>query len=141
MAAHEVLKRETEVKVGSDRSFGIVFTVVFAIVGLWPLTGEGGEPRLWALGAAAAFLVVSLVRPKTLRPLNLLWFKFGLLLHSVVNPLVMGLLFFVTVTPMGLLMRALGKDLLTMKRQPDAASYWILRDPPGPDAQSMRNQF
>ncbi|CDL00684.1 conserved protein of unknown function [Magnetospirillum gryphiswaldense MSR-1 v2] len=125
---------------GSERSFGIVFAVVFALIGLWPLKA-GGDMRLWALGLAALFLVVAFVAPKLLKPLNLLWFKFGLLLHKIMTPLIMGLLFFLTVTPVGMLMRATGKDPMRLKRDPDAASYWIDRDPPGPKPASMKNQF
>lgn len=135
MAAHG-----PEVRMGSERSFGLVFTAVFALIGAWPLLG-GAEPRIWALGAATAFLAVSLAMPRMLRPLNLLWFKFGLLLHKVVSPLIMGLLFFVTVTPIALIMRAAGKDPLRLKRDPGAESYWIPRRPPGPDGGSMKNQF
>ncbi|WP_052589023.1 SxtJ family membrane protein [Magnetospirillum gryphiswaldense] len=128
------------VQMGSERSFGIVFAVVFALIGLWPLKA-GGDMRLWALGLAALFLVVAFVAPKLLKPLNLLWFKFGLLLHKIMTPLIMGLLFFLTVTPVGMLMRATGKDPMRLKRDPDAASYWIDRDPPGPKPASMKNQF
>jgi predicted membrane metal-binding protein len=129
-----------KVEMGSDRSFGLVFAAVFAIVALLPLK-NGGEPRLWAGIAAAAFLAVALVWPKALKPLNKLWFLVGMALHHVVTPLVMGLLFFVTVTPIALLMRVAGKDPLRLRRDDAAASYWIVRNPPGPDAESMRRQF
>ncbi|MBI2240889.1 MAG: hypothetical protein HYU59_08820 [Magnetospirillum gryphiswaldense] len=125
---------------GSERSFGLVFAVFFTLVGLWPLK-SGGDIRLWALAAAVAFLVAALAVPKWLNPLNLLWFKFGLLLHKIMTPLIMGLLFFVTVTPIGVLMRATGKDPMRLKRDPAATSYWIKRDPPGPAPDSMKNQF
>lgn len=128
------------VQIGSERSFGIVFAVVFVLIGLWPLKA-GGDVRLWALGLAAAFLLVALVAPRLLKPLNLIWFKFGLLLHKVMTPLVMGLLFFLTVTPVGMLMRATGKDPMRLKRDSTATSYWITRDPPGPKPDSMKNQF
>ena len=137
---HEDLSRKTVVPVGSDRSFGLVFAAVFVLVGAGPLI-HGNEPRLWALGAAAAFLAAALLVPRALRPLNLLWFRFGLVLHHVVTPVVMGLLFFLVVTPVGLLMRLSGKDPLRLKRDPQAASYWIHRQPPGPTPDSMRNQF
>lgn len=128
------------VQMGSERSFGIVFAVVFALIGVWPLKA-GGDLRLWALGLAALFLVVAFVAPKLLKPLNLVWFKVGLLLHKIMTPLIMGLLFFLTVTPVGLLMRATGKDPMRLKRDPAVASYWISRDPPGPKPASMKNQF
>ena len=137
---HESFDREDDVKVGTERSFGLVFAVVFTAVGLWPLI-DGGGPRLWSLGVAAGFLLAALVAPRALRPLNLLWFKFGMLLHHVVTPLVMGLLFFATVTPIALLMRIFGKRPLDLAFEPDAKSYWIERDPPGPEPGSMKRQF
>ncbi|MBR9972771.1 SxtJ family membrane protein [Magnetospirillum sulfuroxidans] len=127
-------------QMGSERSFGFIFTAVFAIIGLWPLK-SGGDIRLWALAVAVLFLIVALARPALLKPLNLIWFKFGLLLHSIMTPLIMGLLFFLTVTPVGLLMRATGKDPMRLKRDASAASYWIPRDPPGPKPDSMKTQF
>jgi len=139
-ATHETLTGVTEVKVGSEKSFGLVFAALFALIAVWPLK-DGGELRLWAIAVAAAFAVAALAAPRVLRPLNLLWFKFGMLLHHIVTPLVMGLLFFLTVTPVGLLMRATGKDPMRLKRDPAAASYWIDRTPPGPAPDSMKNQF
>ena len=137
---HEDLSRPDEVKRSSDRTFGLVFTIVFLIVGLWPLAG-GGAVRLWALGTAAAFLATAFLRPKLLAPFNRLWTKFGLLLHSVAAPVVMGLLFYLTVTPIGLIMRLLGKDPLRLRFEPQADSYWIVRRPPGPAPDTMKNQF
>lgn len=137
---HEDFGREAKVEGSSDRSFGAVFAAVFAIVGLWPLTGGGGV-RIWSLGIAAAFALAALARPGLLAPLNRLWMRFGLLLHRVVSPLVMGMLFYLTVTPTGMLMRALGKDPLRLRRDPGAQSYWIERDPPGPAPETMKNQF
>lgn len=129
-----------KVEMGSERSFGIVFAVVFAIVCLLPLK-EGGEPRLWAGIVAVAFLAVAFTVPKLLKPLNRLWFLVGMGLHHVVTPVVMGMVFFLTVTPIGLIMRALGKDPMRLKRDDAAASYWIIRQPPGPAPDSMRRQF
>jgi hypothetical protein len=127
----------------SDRSFGIVFAVVFAIIGLWPVlfgdTARGA--RGWSLAIAAAFLVVALVRPGLLAPLNRLWTKFGLLLHRIVSPLVMGLLFFAVITPMAVAIRLTGKDLLQLKHDPEAESYWIPRVPPGPAPETIKNQY
>lgn len=139
-STHERLTHTERIEGSSDRSFGIVFAVVFAIIGLWPLI-SGAEIRLWSLAIAAGFLVVALLRPRVLAPLNRLWMRFGLLLSKVVNPVIMGLLFYVTVTPMGLIMRALGKDLLRLRFEPGAKSYWIERRPPGPEPESMVNQF
>ncbi|WP_096700129.1 SxtJ family membrane protein [Magnetospirillum sp. 15-1] len=129
-----------KVEMGSERSFGLVFAAVFAVVALLPLK-DGGEPRLWAGAVAVGFLLAALVVPKALRPLNRLWFLVGMALHHVVTPLVMGLLFFLTVTPIALIMRALGKDPLRLNRDDAAASYWINRTPPGPAPDSMRRQF
>ena len=137
---HESFSPVTDVKVGSERAFGLVFAAVFVIVGLLPLLGDGGV-RFWALGVALAFAVIAFAMPRLLRPLNLVWFRFGLLLHAVVSPLVLGLLFFVTVTPTGLIMRMLGKDLLNLRRDETAESYWIVREPRGPAPESMKNQF
>lgn len=137
---HEDYSRDDHVKAGSDRGFGLVFAGFFAIVsGLSWWRGHTGWH--WALPLAALFLLVALVYPRILNPLNRAWLKFGLLLYKVVNPIVLGLLFFLTITPIGLLMRAFGKDFLRLKRDQDARSYWIERTPPGPPPQSMRNQF
>ena len=137
---HDDYKRSHEVESGSDRSFGFVFCALFVIIGLWPLLYSGG-PRLWSLAIAAGFLGTSLLRPSLLRPLNRLWFKFGMLLSKVINPLIMGLVFYITVAPIGLIMRALGKDLLGLRLSKETESYWIRRDPPGPPPDSMRQQF
>lgn len=102
----------------------------------------GGEtPRWWLLAIAAVFLLLALVRPAVLRPLNQVWHRFGLLVHRIVTPLVLGLLFFVAVTPTALAMRLLGKDVLRLKFEPEAESYWIKREPPGPDPRTMTKQF
>jgi len=98
---------------------------------VWPWTGV----------LAALFLSAGLVRPSFLRPIKQLWLKFGLLLHRVVTPFVMAFLFYGTVLPTGLVMRMLGKDLLQLKRPPGAESYWIVRQPPGPSPETMRDQF
>jgi hypothetical protein len=140
MTAHERLTLGQDVVVGSERSFGQVFAAVFTIIALLPLF-KGGDVRLWSLGVAAVFLVLAYAAPRLLRPLNLVWFKFGMVLHHVVTPVVMGVLFFAVVTPVGMLMRASGKDPMRLKRDPAAASYWILREPPGPAPDSMKNQF
>ena len=130
------------VRPGSDRSFGVVFVVVFVVIGLWPVV-SGGSPRLWAFLVALAFLAPTLVAPRVLHPLNLLWFRFGMLLHAVVSPLVMGLIFVLAVVPIALLMRLFSKDVLDIGRRDGAPreSYWILRAQRTIDADSMRNQF
>ena len=139
-STHEHLSQEDAVTVGSERSFGIVFTVVFAVVAAWPLKDDG-DIRVWAAIVSGLFLAVAFLRPGLLRPLNIVWFKFGLLLHKVVNPLVMGFLFFVTITPIALLMRLFGKDPVNRKLDMEAESYWIERTPPGPAPETMKNQF
>jgi hypothetical protein len=98
---------------------------------LWPWTG----------GLAAVFLAAALLNPAVLNPLNRAWLKFGLLLHSIVNPVVMSVVFYGTILPTGLIMRWLGRDLLRLKRLPDTDSYWIIRQPPGPAPESMKDQF
>lgn len=126
--------------VASERSFGVVMAVAFGIVGGLPLL-RGGEPRMWAWGVALVFGLITLLRPPLLRPLNVAWAHLGALLNKIVSPVVLGALFFLVVTPMGLYQRARGRDLLRLKRDPTAPSYWIPRDPPGPAPESMRNQF
>ena len=139
-STHENFSRDETVVSGSDRSFGIVMAAASAVVTV--LNGwHGGSLWLWTGGLAALFLVVALLYPVALNPLNRAWLKFGLLLHKVANPIVMGLLFYGTVLPTGLVMRALGRDLLRLKRQPDADSYWIVRQPPGPAPETMKDQF
>ncbi len=137
---HEDFSREEHVKVGTDRGFGLVFAGFFAILAALSLW-RGSATWHWTLPVAAVFLAVALTFPRLLNPLNRLWLKFGLLLYKVMNPIVLGLLFFVTIMPIGLVMRAFGKDFLRLRLDRSAKSYWIDRTPPGPPPQSMRNQF
>ena len=139
-STHERLADDGVVKSSSDRSFGIVFAVVFAAIGLWPFL-FGGTVRWWSLAIATVFAVLAAIRPGLLAPLNRLWTKLGLLLNAIVSPLVMGLLFYVVITPFALFMRLTGKDLLHLKRDPRAHSYWILREPPGPSPETIKNQY
>jgi hypothetical protein len=139
-STHEVFARDEKVMAGSDRSFGLVMAAAFAAVTL--LNGwHAGRVWPWTGGIAALFLSAAFIRPGVLHSLNLIWLKFGLLLHRVVNPVIMALLFYGTVLPTGLVMRMLGKDLLRLKREPDTDSYWIVRRPPGPAPESMKDQF
>jgi hypothetical protein len=137
---HESFAREDDVEGSSDRSFGFVMTVAFSIYALWPIT-RGEELRSWPLAAAVAFVVPALVYPRSLAPLNKLWMKLGLLLGKVMSPIILGVLFFTTITPLGLLMRMLGKDVLRLRWDKGAKSYWIQRTPPGPPPETMSNQF
>lgn len=129
----------TEVEMGSERSFGIVFAVVFGIIALWPLVFHGGPVRLWATAIAVAFLVIAFAAPQLLKPLNRLWFLFGMLLSKIVSPIVMGIIFFATVTPIGLIRRIRNPDPLNQAFDKDAESYWIIRD--SSDMTSMRKQY
>lgn len=130
----------SSVEVGSNRSFGVVFAVVFAIIGTYPLLA--GDPvRIWSLGVAGGFGLVTLVAPQVLRPLNSLWFKFGMLLGRIINPIVMFLIYVITILPIGLIMQALGKDLLRRRLEPEATSYWLERAPAGPEPDSLKEQF
>ena len=125
----------------SERSFGVTFAVVFAVVGFWPLVVRFGMPRWWALVISLAFLTTALVAPKLLVPLNVLWFKLGMLLHQIVNPILMALIYYGTVVPIGLVLKMAGKDMLRLKWDQAAKSYWIARDPSGPAAGTMIKQF
>ena len=140
MPASEPIHSQSEVKIGSDRNFGIVFAVVFLLIAAQPLL-HGGTPRWWALAIAATFGATAFVAPAVLRPLNVVWFKFGMALHHVVNPIVMGAIFFGAVTPMAMLLRVLGKDLLSLKLSQQISTYWIGRDWPAPAPGSMSKQF
>jgi hypothetical protein len=124
----------------SDRSFGYVFAGFFALVACWPLL-HWETPRWWAFLVAAAFGLVAAIRPQLLRPFNRAWLMLGRLLHKVMSPLVMGLVFFACVTPTAWIMRWRGKDLLSLRRDPALRSYWIDRQASPGDAQSMKNQF
>ncbi|CAN7181489.1 SxtJ family membrane protein [Bosea sp. LjRoot237] len=124
----------------SDRSFGFVFAAVFALIGLYS-AWYSGKAWPWLGLVAAGFLAVALIRPAVLAPLNKLWMKFGLLLAMIINPVVLGILFFLVFTPMAFVARLVGKDFLRLKKQPEAKSYWIVRDPPGPEPVSMKDQF
>ena len=137
---HEDFSRHDDIKASSDGSFGLVMAGFFLFIAVWPLI-RAEQIRWWALGVAAAFAVLALLRPAVLAPLNKWWVKLGLLLSRFASPLVLGLLFYLTVTPISLLLRVLGKDPLRLRRDRNVASYWITRTPPGPAPDSMKNQF
>ena len=128
--------KNTEIKIGSNKSFGIVFFIVFLLIAVYPLFNNS-ELRIWSLIIAIIFLILGLVNSKVLTPLNKLWFKFGLLLGRIVSPLIMGIIFFLVVTPTAFIMRIIGKDLLNLKFN-NKKSYWIEKT--GPKSK-MRNQF
>ena len=121
----------------SEKSFGVVFSIVFLIVSLYPLINSESL-RIWALVVSIIFFLLAFLAPKILVLPNKLWFKFGLLIGSIVAPIVMAFVYFVTVLPTGLIMRLLGKDLLKQKLDKNAKSYWVKRSEP---MGSMKNQF
>ena len=125
-----------EIKIGSNKSFGIVFFIVFLIISVYPFFFDGNI-RIWSLIISLIFLVLGLINSRVLTPLNRLWFKFGMFLGKFISPIIMGIVFFIVVTPTGLIMRAFKKDLLNLKKK-DSKSYWIKRDKFNSD---MRNQF
>jgi hypothetical protein len=137
---HEDYTREEKLEGSSNRQFGLVFTGVFAVIAVWPLL-SGRSVRWWSLAVAGGFLGLALVAPAVLTPLNHIWLRFGLLLNRCVSPIVLAVLFFTTVTPIGLLMRAFGKDPLRLRFDRETPTYWIERRPPGPDGGSMSRQF
>tara|TARA_B100001057_G_scaffold474539_1_gene540239 strand:- start:377 stop:757 length:381 start_codon:yes stop_codon:yes gene_type:complete len=123
-------------KRGSNKNFGIVFFIVFILVALWPLF-YNETYRLWAVIFALIFLILGIIDSKLLTPLNIFWFKFGLILGKIVSPLVMGIIFFFVVTPVSLLMKIFNKDLLNL-RYSNKNSYWIIKNEP---KSKMKNQF
>jgi hypothetical protein len=137
---HERLVVDEEVSGSSNRSFGVTFAIVFTIVALSPLI-RGRSTRGWALIVAAAFLLAALALPRMLAPLSWFWLRFGLLLHACISPIIMGLVFYTTVTPIGLVRRLLGQDPLRLRFDRDAVTYWIERHPPGPAPDTMPRQF
>lgn len=149
MSTHEDFSRSEEIEGSSDRGFGltvggILLAIALVRVGLqWWSTGFWTVGWLeWYLGGIGlALTVCGLIAPATLAPLNRAWTKLGLLLFKIVNPIVLGFIFAVTIIPIGLALRAFGKDPLRLKLEPEAKSYWITRDPPGPAPETMGQQF
>jgi Saxitoxin biosynthesis operon protein SxtJ len=138
--SHEILHREEARKTASDRSFGLVLAGFLALVGALGLWRGSERWPLW-LGLAALALLLALAAPRLLALPNRVWTKFGLLLHAVVSPLMLGLIFYLCIAPIGFLMRLSGKDPLRLRYEPGADSYWIKRVPPGPRPDSFNNQF
>jgi hypothetical protein len=139
-ATHEDFSRSEEVHRSSNRSFGLVFSGFFLIVALWPLLGPG-RVRWWAVVLAGVFFILGVAVPSVLGPLNMVWGRIGLLLHGVAALVAMGVIFYGTVTLMGVVMRFLGKDPMRARLDREATTYWIERRPPGPAPQTMRAQF
>ena len=124
------------IKISSNRSFGIVFFIVFFIIATYPLI-KNSDLRIWSLIISIIFLILGLINSKILTPLNKLWFKFGMLLGRLISPIIMGTIFFFVVTPIGLILRVFGKDVLNLKYD-NAKSYWIKKSGP---ISKMKNQF
>jgi len=127
----------SKIKISSNRSFGLVFFILFLVISLWPFI-HVGQFRIWSAVISIVFLILGLMNSKLLTPLNRLWFKFGMFLGAIVAPVVMGIIFFLVVTPTGFLMRMMGKDLLRRKYDKSNKSYWIKRDK---SSSSMKQQF
>jgi hypothetical protein len=138
VAAHEDLARGDAVKVASDRSFGFVFAGFFSLVGTYHAFGEGGRSWIW-FATAAMMLLLALICPGVLRPAKLIWFRFGQLLHRLVSPVVLGFLFFGVITPIGLIMRLLGRRPCQLELPRTGESYWMVR--PKPDDGIGSTQF
>lgn len=136
---HENFVRDEADVPGADRTFGLVMTAALAVISLLN-SWHSGRLWPWTSSAAVLFLLAAWLKPSSLHSLNRLWMKLGLLLHKILNPVVMGLLFYGTILPTGLIMRLRGRDLLRLKRDAGTDSYWIARTP-GPAPQSMGDQF
>ena len=117
---------KSKIKMSSNRNFGLVFFIVFLILGFWPII-NGGEIRIWLVTISLIFLILGMMKSKLLTPLNKLWFKFGMILGAIVAPVVMGAVFFLVVTPIGIVMRTIGKDLINKKYDKKKETYWITR--------------
>ena len=126
-----------KIKISSNRNFGLVFFFVFLIVSIWPII-SGESIRIWSVAISLVFLILGLMNSKVLTPLNKLWFKFGIILGAIVAPVIMSIIFFLAITPIGLLMKILGKDLLNKKINKKKNTYWIKRDVP---VGTMKRQF
>ena len=131
------MQRNSKIKINSNRSFGIVFFFVFLIISLWPLL-NGNPLRVWSIFVAIIFLILGLINSNFLTPLNKLWFKFGKLLGFIVAPIVMGVIFFLVITPTGFIMKMFGKDILNKKYNNKINSYWVNREK---SKSTMKQQF
>lgn len=138
--SHEIRETHETVKGSSNRSFGLVFTGFFAVLAGLSIWRHGSLWPLW-LGLSAVFLIAALAAPRVLDPLNALWTRFGLLLHAVTSPVILAIVFYGCITPIGWLMRRTGKDPLRRRFEPELTSYWLPRDPPGPAPETFSQQF
>lgn len=137
---HEDFDRGEPIRRSSNRTLGLVLAAFFALIAFLPVL-RGHSMRIWPWPVSAIFLIAALLAPATLAPLNRMWTALAIVLHKVTNPLILGLCFYVVFTPFAWLLRRMGKDFLRMKCDPNAESYWIVRQPPGPPPESMSNQF
>ncbi|MDC1378684.1 SxtJ family membrane protein [Pelagibacteraceae bacterium] len=128
--------KKNNIKISSNKSFGIVFFIVFLIIAILPLLNDENI-RIWSLIISIIFLILGLLNSRFLTPFNILWFKFGIFLGKIVSPIVMGIIFFFVVTPIALLMKMLKKDLLNLKFNKNY-SYWIEKNE---IKSKMKNQF
>lgn len=140
VSVHESFERVEDIQRGSNRGFGLVFVVVFALLAAYS-AWRGGASWPWWAAAGGILAIVTLLFPDVLEPFNRLWMRLALALSKIVTPVIMAVLFFGAVLPTGLIMRLLRKDLLRLTWNHDARSYWIERQPPGPPPESMKNQF
>ena len=125
-----------DIKIGPNRSFGVVFFVVFLLIGLWPIL-KGNELRIWSIVISLIFLILGILNSKILTPFNKVWFRFGIFLGNFISPIIMGIVFFLVVTPTGLIMKLLRKDLINLKKN-NSNTYWIEKKD---IKSSMKNQF
>lgn len=136
----ENFDRGENVKQSSNRTFGFVIAVFFVLIAFGPIL-RGHPVRWWAAGASALFLIAAIAASRALGPLNRLWTALAILLHKMISPIVLGALFYIGFAPFGWVLRRMGKDFLRLKRDPEASTYWIARQPPGPAPETMTNQF
>ena len=127
-------------KTSSPRSFGLTFSLVFILIGLWPLFSQN-PVHLWSLGVASLLVTISALRPQVLALPNHYWLKLGLLLNKIVSPVILSSIYFIVFAPVGLVFKLFGKDLLALRLDDKVKTYWILREPPGPKPETMVNQF
>lgn len=139
-AHHETFRRDEPTPKASNRSVGLVLGTAFGVIGAWPILADE-TPRIWLLGLAALLTLSALVLPRVLAPVAWLWLGLGRVLHVVVSPIIMAVVYGLAVIPTGLYVRLSGKDPLRLKYDPGASTYWVPRDPPGPDPKSLPQQF